>query len=319
VQVQARTECGLHHENGLVAPSGLLHFVAMRIIDAHVHLYPLTTSREPVAWAAARGETHWAELCTRRRKDGELVQTFPTVDELLRTMDTAGVARSVLLGWYWEKPETCAWQNRFYAECIRAHPDRLAAFATVHPAAGADAIAEIWRAKGEGLIGLGELSPHSQHFSVRHPVWCEILALAGELKLPVNLHVTDPAGRAYPGRVETPLADFISLAREFPQTKFILAHWGGGLAFDSENRALKNVYYDTAASPLLYTPDVWRRAIAAVGAERIFFGSDNPLRLYPKTETGVGLGKLVQEATDNLSAAELEPVLAKNASMLLLL
>jgi predicted TIM-barrel fold metal-dependent hydrolase len=289
----------------------------MRIVDAHVHLYPLTTSREPVAWAAARGETHWATLCTRRRKGGEMVQGFPTVDELLREMDAAGVEKSVLLGWYWEKPETCAWQNRFYAECIRTHPDRLAAFATVHPAAGADAIAEIWRAKGEGLTGLGELSPHAQGFSVRDPRWCEILTLAGELRLPVNLHVTDPAGRAYPERVETPLADFISLAREFPQTKFILAHWGGGLAFDSENRALRNVYYDSAASPLLYGSDVWRRAANAAGAERLLFGSDNPLRLYPKTDSGVGLGTLAREAGENLDADELEAVLRKNAAGLL--
>ena len=41
----------------------------------------------------------------------------------------------VLLGWYWESAETCAWQNRFYAACIRAHADRLSAFATFHPVA----------------------------------------------------------------------------------------------------------------------------------------------------------------------------------------
>src|SRR5262249_49539078 len=155
-------------------------------IDSHVHLYPVTASREPVAWAASRGEKHWAELCTRRRKDGELVQAFPSVDDLLREMDATGIEKSVLLGWYWEKPETCARQNRFPPECARPHPDRLAAFATIHPAAGADAITEVWRAKGEGLIGLGELSPHSQHFPTGDPVWREILALAGELSLPVN-------------------------------------------------------------------------------------------------------------------------------------
>ncbi len=289
----------------------------MRIIDAHVHLYPLTTSREPVAWAAARGETHWAELCTRQRRNGEDVQAFPTVHELLRGMDAAGIEKSVLLGWYWEKPETCAWQNRFYAECIHAHPDRLAAFATVHPAAGSGAIEEIWRAKGEGLIGLGELSPHSQGFGRDHEVWHEILELAGELQMPVNLHVTDPQSKPYPGRVETPLVDFISMAREFPATKFILAHWGGGLAFDAENRLLKNVWYDTAASPLLYGPEVWHKGTGAVGAERIVFGSDNPLRLYPRNDAGVGLSRFVAEAQANLASADIESVLAGNAARLL--
>ncbi|HWL17495.1 MAG TPA: amidohydrolase, partial [Opitutus sp.] len=133
------------------------------IVDAHVHLYPAEVDRDPAGWAAARGEKHWALLCTRRRRDGRPVQSLPTLDALLRAMDDAHVERAVLLGWYWEKPDTCVWQNRFYADCVRAHPQRLAAFATLHPAAGREqTLAEIRRARDDGLIGLGELSPHSQ-------------------------------------------------------------------------------------------------------------------------------------------------------------
>lgn len=289
----------------------------MPIIDAHVHLYPPEVNRDPAAWAVAQGETHWSTLCTRQRKDGQRVQLFPSVDGLLKDMDAAGIERSVLLGWYWEKPESCAVQNRFYAECVRAHPDRLSAFATVHPAAGVAALEEVRRAYGEGLIGLGELSPHSQGISLADPVWRKIMALAGELRMPVNLHVTDPQSKPFPGRVETPQADFIGLSREFPTTIFILAHWGGGLAFDSENRPLRNLYYDTAASPLMYGPDVWRKAVVAVGTERILYGSDNPLRLYPKTEEGTGLGSFVQEAKTALRSKECELVLSGNAARLL--
>ena len=72
----------------------------MRIIDAHVHLYPPEVGRDPVAWAAAQGEPHWAVLCTRRRRGGQPVQTFPPIDQLLRDMDAAGVDKAVLLGWY---------------------------------------------------------------------------------------------------------------------------------------------------------------------------------------------------------------------------
>ena len=269
----------------------------MPIIDVHVHLYPPEVNRDPVAWAAACGENHWAELCTRRRKDGSPVQEFPDVNALLRAMDASGVARVVLQGWYWERPETCRLQNRFYAECINAHPDRLSAFAAIHPGAGEKrALGELWISRDAGLIGLGELSPHSQGIDIRDRAFLAILKRAGEYDMPVNLHVTDPLSKSYPGRVETPLKDFIGLAREFPSTTFILAHWGGGLAFDAESRPLRNLYYDTAASPLLYGTEVWRRAIDAVGAERILFGSDIPLRLYPKTDAGMGLAILVAEA-----------------------
>src|SRR5579885_415449 len=153
----------------------------MMVIDAHVHLYPAELNRDPAGWGGQAGEPHWARLCTRLSR-GRPVQGFPFADRLLREMDAVGIERAVLVGWYWEKPETCAWQNRFYAACIRAHPDRFSAF-----------------------VALGECSPHSQGYAMDDPAFAEILALAAELHLPVNLHVTDPAGKNYPGRVETPL------------------------------------------------------------------------------------------------------------------
>ena len=288
----------------------------MQAIDAHVHLYPPEIAVNPAAWAATCGERHWAKLCTRRRADGRAVQGFPSVDELLREMDRADVARAVLLGWYWEKPETCAWQNRFYADCVRAHPDRLDAFATLHPRGDhGGVLGEIQFAYDAGLIGLGELSPHSQGYTIDDPVFCAALTRAGELKLPVNLHVTDPAGRTYPGRIETPLADFSRLTREFPAVTFILAHWGGLLPLRDESaRNLANVFYDTAASPLMYGPDIWSRFLAVMPAERVLFGSDYPLNLYPKLDADPAMTRLIDEAKTGGAG---EAVLRGNATRLL--
>ncbi len=294
----------------------------MRIIDAHVHLYPAEVGRDPARWAEARGEPHWAELCTRRRRDGRPVQTFPDADRLLHDMDAAGVEKAVLLGWYWQRPEACAWQNRFYAECIRAHPERLAAFATFHPAAGEAAVrAEIRRAHEAGLRGLGELSPHSQGYAVDDPVLAAALALAGELKMPVNLHTSDRQAKKYPGKVETPPEDFRYLARTFPATTFILAHWGGGLLILETNptvrKELTNVCYDTAASPLIYDDRIWRAALDVVAPEKILFGTDYPLVLYPKTEREPGWRGLLTEMDGaGLAAEEKAALLAGNAARL---
>jgi predicted TIM-barrel fold metal-dependent hydrolase len=294
----------------------------VRIIDAHVHLYPAEVGRDPAGWAQARAEPHWAELCTRRRRDGRPVQTFPDADQLLRDMDAAGVEKAVLQGWYWQRPETCAWQNRFYAACVRAHPDRLAAFATLHPAAGAAAVdAEIRRAHAEGVCGLGELSPHSQGYAVDDPVLAAALALAGELKLPVNLHASDWQAKQYPGKVETPPEDFRYLARTFPATTFILAHWGGGVLLLETNptvrKELANVYYDTAASPLIYDDRIWRAALDLVPAGKILFGTDYPLVLYPKTERAPGWrGVLAEMDGAGLTPEEKAALLAGNAARL---
>ena len=295
----------------------------MRLIDVHVHLYPPEVGRDPAGWAAAQVEPHWAGLCARRRKDGRPVQTFPDVDTLLRDMDAAGVEKAVLLGWYWERPATCAWQNRFFAACARAHPDRLAAFATFHPAAGEAAVlAEIRRAQAEGLRGLGELSPHSQGYSVDDPVFAAALALAGELGLPVNLHTSDRQTRSYPGKVETPLEDFLRLAPKFPATTFILAHWGGGLMSLESNprvrQALANVRYDTAASPLIYDDRIWRAALDLVPAEKVLFGTDYPLLLYPMAVAEPGWRPVLAEvAAAGLTADEKAALLGGNAARLL--
>jgi hypothetical protein len=163
---------------------------------------------------------------------------------------------------------------------------------------------------------VGELSPHAQGYAVDDPVFGAALALAGRLRLPVNLHVTDPEGGHYPGRVETPLSDFVRLARAFPKTTFILAHWGGLLPLRAAKAlALPNVYYDTAASPLLYREEIWRRFLATVPMERVLFGSDFPLNVYPRMDAEPNLARLVAEAhRAGLTAEQVGAVMRDNAA-----
>lgn len=263
-------------------------------VDHHVHLYPTELNRDPAGWAARHGEAHWAKLCTRRRLNGEAVQEFPAVDELLRAMDGAGLERAVLLGWYWERAETCAWHNDAMAGWVRAHPDRLSAYATVQPGGEAEEVVrELRRARETGMFsGVGELSPHSVGAGMDASGLRAALELAREWDWPVNLHVTPPGGRAYPGRVETPLADFETLARAWPGVRFVLAHWAGGLDVSE----LCNVFVDTAAAPLSQGAGAWGMIGRTVRAEQVLFGSDYPLRLKPGADAAAGLAAFAEEA-----------------------
>ncbi|NBW88130.1 MAG: hypothetical protein EBR23_15200 [Planctomycetia bacterium] len=142
-----------------------------------------------------------------------------------------------------------------------------------------------------------------------------MLTLAGDWKMPVNLHVSDPAGRSYPGRVETPLQDFSRLAGQFPRTTLILAHWGGLLPVrDPGVRGLRNLYYDTAASPLLYDATIWQRFSEAVAADQVLFGSDFPLNLFPRLQPEPDMARLLAEARQ---AGATDGVLGGNAARLL--
>ena len=288
------------------------------IIDCHVHLYPDAALADPAGWAAARGEAKWAAMVGPRADGAPSLQGWANVERLLRDMDAAGVDRAVLVGWYWENAATCAEQNRFHAECVRRHPDRLEAFATLHAGAGAEAVvAELTRCRDEGLSGLGELCPPAQGRGYDEPALAAALELAAQWYWPVNLHVTEPAGRAYPGRVETPFLELLALARRHPAVRFVLAHWGGMLPFFELNQAvakpLKNVFYDTAASPLLYRPEVFPLVARAVGADRIVYGSDYPLRLYPKHQAEPDFARFLGEIhASGLTKPELAAVLGKN-------
>lgn len=290
------------------------------IIDAHVHLYPAEVSANPAAWAIRMQEPVWGALVTLD-PGRRVCQGWADCDRLLRDMDAAGVERSILLGWYWERHETCVWHNRYYAECIRLHPDRLCAFATVNASAGPAALDEMRRAADAGCIGLGELCPRAVGASPLDPAWLEVFALAIELNWPVNLHVTDPVSRKFPGRVETPLDEFVTLAEQLPALRLILAHWGGGLALHELNprcrRALANAYYDTAASPLLYDQRVYPAAVNIVGAGRMLFGSDYPLLVYSKSQTEPDLIRVTNAVrSSGLRAEDATAVLGGNAARL---
>ena len=95
------------------------------------------------------------------------------------------------------------------------------------------------------------------------------------------------------------LAGLYELLKTFPVNRIVLAHWGGGIFFyelmkKEVRRVLSNVWFDTAASPYLYRPDIYRISGEIIGFDRILFGSDYPLikpGRYLKEIESAGLAK----------------------------
>jgi hypothetical protein len=236
-------------------------------------------------------------------------------------MDRAWVERCVMLGWYWQRQETCELQNRWYGDWARGSAGRLLAFASVQPRDGRGAVDELERALDSGFCGVGEVFPQAQGFTIDDPWWRRIVEVAQERGVPVTLHATDPGAGPAAGP-KTPLDGYLRLAREHPRATFILAHWGGGMAFRGPPAGAgplpDNVYFDTAASPLLYPAAVFRQAVDLVGAGRILYGSDYPLLLHPKrTREPAFSGFLEEVAASGLGEAELRQVLGENIRRLL--
>lgn len=260
----------------------------MHTIDCHTHCYAPELTADPRAWAARNQEPHWADLVSPL--DRPSIQGWACFEQTLQAMDAAGVQQSVLLGWYWQNERSCRAHNQVIAEWVQAAPERFIGFAAIHPGQSAESVLDqLNAAHALGLRGVGELHPGVQQFNSRSCGWQALAEWCVKHNWPVNLHATEAAGHEHPGSVPTALNDFVRMAQTAPQLKLILAHWGGGLAFFELNprlrKILKNVRYDTAASPLLYPPSIFRSVIDIVGIEKVLFGSDYPLRIYPRQQT----------------------------------
>ena len=299
----------------------------MTIIDCHTHCYPVELQTDPVGWAKAHNEPHWANLVAPARRTS--IQGWATAEEMLSKMDAAGVWKAVLLGWYWENEATCRWHNELIAQWVAKAPDRFIGFAAINPGGiKADLIAQCQHAQSLGLQGIGELHPGVQKFDSSSENWQALADWCVEHGWPVNIHATEVVGRNLPGTVQTPLDDFVNMAQNHPDLKLILAHWGGGLAFFELNpflrKTLKNVYYDTAASPFLfdnkiYDIAIFRRMIEIVGTDKILFGSDYPLKLYPLSKQELDFATFLNSIreTAGLSIEEHAAILYQNLQKLL--
>ncbi|GHO43755.1 hypothetical protein KSX_19180 [Ktedonospora formicarum] len=74
-------------------------------------------------------------------------------------------------------------------------------------------------------------------------------------------------------------------------------------------RVTANVWYDTAATPYLYRPAIFKAAVSMIGAERILFASDYGLLRQQRVINHI--------RESGLNEAEVERVLGENARELL--
>jgi len=291
------------------------------VIDAHIHMYPPHVTADPVAWARQAREPYWGTLVGDNPL-GRTIQGWASIDQLIVDMDTAGLEQVVMQGIYFQHHQNCVAQNNWYIDWCRRFPDRLLAFATVQPVAGQSALDEVKRAVDLGLCGIGEMLPFAQSHTLRDDAFLAVAELAVDLGVPICLHGAEPVGHDYPGRAEIPLRDYVWLAEQFPSLTLILAHLGGLLPFYELNRtvrqSLRNVYYDTAAVPLLYRRQVYRSIVDIVGPEKVIFGSDYPLLLYPgQTRRPSFTGILDEIRQAGLQSSELSLILAGNIRRIL--
>jgi len=244
------------------------------IIDFHTHVFPPDVKKH-------RNKYIERDPCFAILYSDPKAK-IATADELIASMDEAGVDISVILNIGWTTHELCVETNDYIIDAVSRYPRRLVGFCAVQPQSAKAAAAEIERCARVGIRGVGEMRPDIQLFDLCDEVIMEPLAeVLKAHRLALLLHASEPIGHEYPGKGGVTPDILYPFITSFPDLTVVCAHWGGGLPFyalmPEVKKAMGNVYFDSAASPFLYTPEVYSQVIQLVGADRVLFGSDYPL------------------------------------------
>ena len=276
------------------------------IVDFHTHIFP--------PWTRAERERHVARDSTLGELYVDPKSKMASAEELIAAMDRDGVDLSVAMGIGWTDIGLAREANDYTIDAVHRFPTRLAGFAGVNPAWGAKAAKEASRCAEAGLKGIGELHPDSQAYDLDDArVLAPLMEAALQHNLIVTTHSSEPVGHSYPGKGRTRPEVLWEFVRHNPDVTIVCAHWGGGLPFyaliPEVSETLTNVYFDTAASPLLYGPRVFEVGATLVGAAQVLFGSDFPL---------LSAHRLLKEVEDAaLSDADKAAITGGNAQKLL--
>ena len=269
------------------------------IIDFHTHVFPPQIKQNRRKYIEA--DPCFALLYSQ--KDARLA----TADELVASMDKEGVDISVIANIGWTTHELCVETNDYILESIARYPNRLIGFGAVQPNSYQAALAEIERCSSGGIKGIGELRPDVQLLDITdRQMMTPFMESLRKHKLILLIHASEPLGHEYPGKGVITPRRLYPLITSFPDVTIVGAHWGGGLPFyalmPEVKKAMKNVYFDTAASPFLYSPQIYHQVTQMVGDDRVLFGSDWPLLSPGRLLKEIHSLELPQETRDRLLA-----------------
>ena len=276
------------------------------IIDFHTHIFPTFFRNERKQFFSEEPDFKLLYESPKSRLAGK--------QQLLSDMDDENISKSVVFGFPWKKTEHFRLHNDYILESVHKHPDRFIGFCCVDPMSR-DAVTETERCLRAGLSGVGELAVYDSGFLPDFiAAITDIMGVCSQYNVPILLHTNEPFGHYYPGKQPMFLGQLFDLLKKYPSNRIVLAHWGGGFFFYNIMKkdvkdVLKTVWFESAASPYLYDPDIYRIAGEIMGFERILFGSDYPL-LKP--------GRYIQEMESaGLSTESITAIMEKNALYLL--
>jgi uncharacterized protein len=251
--------------------------------DAHCHFL------SPRFLEALAREKHGSGQVSGSQIARELGWDDPCSVELLADrwaaeLDRHHVSRAALIG-------SVAGDEDSIAAAVARYPQRFVGFFALNPAA-ADGIDRALRSFGELGLRAACLFPALHRYALDSEPVAKVFEIAaahggavfahcGHLMIEARAKLGLPSVRDL--RLGDPLALAVTAAR-FPTVPVIIPHFGAGFFREALMAAdvCQNIHFDTSSSNgwMKFTPgltlcDVFRRALAVVGPDRLIFGTDS--------------------------------------------
>lgn len=242
------------------------------IIDFHTHIFPpqIRDNRDDYIKRDPLFNLLYANVKAK----------LASAEDLIAVMDSQRIDMSVVLNIAWGNAELCRMTNEYILAAVSKYPSRLVGFGMFSLDSTQKAVDEIERCAACGIKGIGEFRPAPEslgNMEVLRPAIQKII----DHNLILLIHSSEPVGHLYPGKGDITPERLYPFIKEFPKLKLVCAHWGGGLPFymamPEVKKYLENVYFDSAASPFLYQPQIYNQVLQTAGMEKILFGSDYPV------------------------------------------
>ena len=229
----------------------------MEIINAHAHIYP-----DKIAKKATDTIGVFYDI--------KMQMPAGTAERLIEDGSRAGIT-----GYVVHSVATTAHQvrsiNEFLLRELEAHPEFIGFIALHQELSEEEVVREVDWAIAHGFRGI-KLHPDFQKFNIDDEA-VEKFYRAAEGKLPILFHIGDDRyDYSSPERL-------VRMAKKYPKTTFIAAHFGGYRCWDSAElyQGLDNVYFDTCSSLPFITPERAKEIIDMLGPDRFFFATDFPM------------------------------------------
>ncbi|GAB4336387.1 MAG: TatD family hydrolase [Desulfobulbaceae bacterium] len=226
------------------------------IIDFHTHAFPDELAATAIPYL---------------EKEGNVTAFLNgTVDDLLRSMDRAGIEKSVIC--------SIATRPRQFRSILdwskRIRSDRIVPLPSVHPAA-ADLPDQLRAIRGEGFAGI-KLHPYYQEFALDEERLAPLYEGLIEHDLLVVMHTGFDI--AFPRMELCDPSRILHVLERYPDLRLVTTHLGAWDDWERVRELLigRPVYMELSYALDFLPPETARAMITAHPPEYVLFGSDSP-------------------------------------------